>query len=202
MYKKQRIESLSDGIFAIAMTLLVLDLKIPSSFPHGHVWAAIKPEWEQWLSYALTFGLAARFWTLQHDVFQAVETVGRNALISTFAFLGLISVLPYTTSLLGAHFSDPSVLTLYFIHEFSIAAVLVLKLELCNFHGHTHPGVDLLLLRVRLYGICATLLTCLLGIWLLPIKWLFAAPAGMGMLERRLTAYLRPSHPQQESLPE
>jgi uncharacterized membrane protein len=202
MYKKQRIEALSDGIFAIAMTLLVLDLKVPTTFPHGQVWAAIKPEWEQWISFALTFGLAARFWTLQHDVFQAVETVGRSALISTFAFLGLISILPYTTSLLGAHFSDPSVLTLYFIHEFAIAAVLALKLELCRAHGHIHNDANLLSLRVRLYGMCASLVACLFGVWLLPLRWLFAAPVGMGVLQRRVSAHLRRNEPKQQSLPE
>jgi uncharacterized membrane protein len=188
MYSKNRLEALSDGIFAIAMTLLVLDLKVPTSFPHGHVWEAIKPGWEQWISFALTFGLAARFWTLQHDIFQAVETVGRNALISTFVFLGLISVLPYTTSLLGAHFSDPSVLTLYFIHELAIASALAVKLELCRFHGHIHKGANLLPIRLRLYFMCASLVACLVGIWLLPLQWLAIAPIGMGAVERRVTA--------------
>jgi uncharacterized membrane protein len=202
MYKKQRIEALSDGIFAIAMTLLVLDLKVPTSFPYGHVWEAIKPEWEKWISFLLTFGLAARFWTLQHDVFGAVDTMGRKALIYTFIFLGLIAVLPYTTSLLGEHFSDPSVLTLYFIHELVIAAALSIKLELCSFHGHLHKDADLLPLRLRLYGMCASLIACLIGIWLLPLRWLWIAPLGMGALERRARAYLSPAQSQQQSLPE
>ena len=193
MYKKQRIEALSDGIFAIAMTLLVLDLKVPTSFPPGHILDAIKPEWEQWLSFVITFGLAARFWALQHDIFVAVENVGRNALIYTFIFLSLIAVLPYTTSLLGAHFSDTSVLTLYFFHELAIAAALVIKLELCNFQGHVGKDADLLPLRLRLYGMCATLITCLISVWLLPIRWLFIAPLAVGALERRLSSRLHRS---------
>ena len=193
MYSKARIEALSDGIFAITMTLLVLDLKVPTSFPHGQVWEAIKPQWESWISFLLTFGLAARFWVLQHDVFGVVASMGRKALLYTFLFLGLIAVLPYTTSLLGQHFSDPSVLTLYLVHELAIAAALAIKLELCSFHGHLHKDADLLPLRLRLYGICASLAACLLGVWLLPLRWLWIAPLGMGALERRLTAYLRSS---------
>jgi uncharacterized membrane protein len=190
MYSKNRLEALSDGIFAIAMTLLVLDLKVPTSFPHGHVWEAIRPDWEKWISFALTFGLAARFWTLQHDIFQAVETVSRNALIATFVFLGLIAVLPFTTSLLGEHFSDPSVLTLYFIHELAIASALVVKLEICNAHRHIHKGINLRPIRLRLYFICATLMACLVGIWLLPLQWLAVVPVAMGAVERRVTAKL------------
>jgi uncharacterized membrane protein len=201
MYSKNRLEALSDGIFAIAMTLLVLDLKVPASFPHGHIWEAIKPDWEKWISFVLTFGLAARFWTLQHNIFQAVEKVNRNALIWTFIFLGLIAVLPFTTSLLGAHFSDPSVLTLYFIHELAIATALVVKLELCSFHGHTHKSANLSPIRLRLYFMCGSLVACLVGIWLLPLQWLALAPISVGFIEKRVITKLFPSSHQQQSLP-
>jgi uncharacterized membrane protein len=74
-YNKHRIEAVSDGIFTLAMTLLVLNLKPPTDFARGHVWHPLWQQWPLWLSFALTFGLAARFWALQHDVLDVVEQI-------------------------------------------------------------------------------------------------------------------------------
>jgi uncharacterized membrane protein len=194
-YNKRRVEALSDGIFAIAMTLLVLNLKTPTGFPPGHIWRALQHDWILWLSFALTFGLAARFWTLQHEVFDVIEHLNRRALTLAFIFLGLISVLPFTTSLLSDHFSDPSVLALYLAHEFTIALTLVLFLETCRNHGHTLANAELRSVRIKLYGMCATLATCILIAYIAKPYWIAAAPPLIGLLQRRLQAHRFPFAP-------
>jgi uncharacterized membrane protein len=185
-YSKHRVEALSDGIFAIAMTLLVLNLKPPTDFAPGHIWRAVQLEWPLWLSFALTFGLAARFWALQHEVLDVIEHIGRRALILTFIFLGLISVLPFTTSLLSDHFSDHSVLTLYFAHELAIAIMLVFILEVCRAHGHTLEGASLRSVRIKIYGMSATLASCIVLASFVKPYWVAVPPPVIGFLERRL----------------
>ena len=73
MYSKQRIEILSDGIFAIVMTLLVLDVKVPVDVPSGHLWQALQMEGHLWASYLVTFVLAAYYWTIQHRLLNLIE---------------------------------------------------------------------------------------------------------------------------------
>ena len=54
MYSKQRVEALSDGIFAIVMTLLVLNLNVPANIQSGHLWQALKLESHTWASFLVT----------------------------------------------------------------------------------------------------------------------------------------------------
>lgn len=69
MFLKHRAEALSDGIFAIAMTLLVLDIKVPlgSDAPLS---TALGRESHAWISFAISFLLAGIFWMHQHRVFE------------------------------------------------------------------------------------------------------------------------------------
>lgn len=96
-----RIEALSDGVFAIALTLLVLDLKVPIN-------DAIKTEQELWhalgdlspkiLSYFLSFMTLGIFWTGHTAQFHFIEKSDRNLNWLSFFFLLVVSVLPFTTA--------------------------------------------------------------------------------------------------------
>ena len=75
MFTKNRIEALSDGVFAITMTLLVLDLKVPDATAPSLLGAAIRHGGHAWFSFLVTFCIASIFWTLQHRVFDLMERV-------------------------------------------------------------------------------------------------------------------------------
>ncbi len=60
MFSKRRIEALSDGVFAIAMTLLILDLKVPLDTPPGQLGAALLHDVASWVSFMVTFGSQLR----------------------------------------------------------------------------------------------------------------------------------------------
>lgn len=73
MYSKHRIEALSDAVFAIAMTLLILDIKVPDAGFPGGLAAALKHELHDWVSFLITFALTSIFWIFQHRVFERIE---------------------------------------------------------------------------------------------------------------------------------
>jgi uncharacterized membrane protein len=188
-YNKHRIEAVSDAIFAIAMTLLVFNLKPPTGFPRGHVWYPLAQQWSTWLSFGLTFGLAARFWELQHDLLEVIDRIGHRALLALFIFLGLVSALPFSTSLLSEHFTDHSVMTLYLVHELAVCLMLPLILESCAHLGHVRENVDLRPLRIRLYMLAASLDGCIVVVATVNnLYWCAVPPLLLSIVERRLQA--------------
>ena len=154
MYSKHRVEALSDGVFAIAMTLLVLDLKVPTASEPGQLWSALQADWHEWVSFAITFTLAATFWTFQHQVFDLVKKIDRISLALTFLFLGFVSVLPFTTSLWGHHIKEPLAFVLYFGNQLALAATLTAKLEVARFRGDIEQGPAADKMRLRLSLMC------------------------------------------------
>lgn len=99
-----RLTALSDGVFAIALTLLVLDLKLPAtaglatgvSFEENLV--AQLPHILAWL---LSFAILARLWIIQHALLVDGGKRSRAFMAWNFVFLGAVSVLPFTTSLIA-----------------------------------------------------------------------------------------------------
>jgi uncharacterized membrane protein len=185
VYSKHRLEALSDGIFAIAMTLLVLELKVPQA-AHGQLWPALKAEAHAWVSFIISFAIAARFWTLQHSVFDVVDTLHHQALVSTFFFLGLISVLPFTTSLWGHNLAEPLAFLLYFLNQLLIAVTLIIKLEFSARHKCLKPGVEIGPLRFRLWNMGAVMATAVSCAYLVPLRYLGFPPAVIGFISRRV----------------
>ena len=101
-----RISALSDGVFAIAMTLLVLNLQAPDvampSEPSdfARVLADQLPGFVSWL---LSFAILCRLWTVHHDLLAEGDTRSRGFVAWNFVFLGAVSFIPFPTSLLAEH---------------------------------------------------------------------------------------------------
>jgi len=167
---------LSDGVFAIAMTLLVLDLKVPMDTVPGQLGAALRQGSHEWVSFAITFALAAGFWSLQHGVFDRLDTIGKESLTLTFVFLCFVSVLPFSTSLWGHHLNDPVAFVIYFGNQAALAVVLVAKLEVARAKGHLKPGIETQRLRLRLYTMSIAMGGGVVGAMFLPLQFV-AIPA-------------------------
>jgi uncharacterized membrane protein len=103
---RDRIVNLSDGIFAIAITLLVLDIKVPN-IPEDLVTrelpAAMVSLWPNYLGYFLSFVSIAVFWTIHHSIFRPIRAYDRNLLYLNFLFLMLVAFVPFPTALLGEY---------------------------------------------------------------------------------------------------
>jgi uncharacterized membrane protein len=117
-------------------------------------------------------------------VIDVIDQISRRALMLTFIFFGLITVLPFTTSLLSAHVTDHSVMILYLAHELAIAVTLTLILEVCGARGHTRKGASLRSLRIKLTGISATLAACIVLAAFADLRWVIAAPLVIALIEK------------------
>lgn len=164
MFLKHRVEALSDAVFAIAMTLLILDIKVPLG-NEGPLSAALKHESHAWVSFAVSFLLAGIFWMHQHQVFEVATGWSKPNLLLTFVFLAFVSTLPFSTSLWGHHLSDPLAQTIYFGNQFVLAVVLLVQVLVVSAQGHVdHDGRPIGEVRFRMIGFvlafAAAMVTC------------------------------------------
>jgi uncharacterized membrane protein len=103
---RDRIVNLSDGVFAIAITLLVLDIRVPD-IPEGMVAselpAALLSLWPKYLGYVLSFAVISTFWIVHHSIFRPIREYDRGLLYLNFLFLMFVAFVPFPTSLLGEY---------------------------------------------------------------------------------------------------
>ena len=103
---KVRLETLSDAIFAVAMTILVLDLKVPT-LPHDatslHLWAALVMLWPKVGAFIISFLFLAKTWDVHRLVFHAVDRVNYTFSVLNLLLLMSCCLLPFSTSLVSEH---------------------------------------------------------------------------------------------------
>jgi uncharacterized membrane protein len=109
---KNRMEALSDGIFAIAMTILVLELKIPA-VEAGQLPAALLAQAPKLLAFGLSFLIIGMYWVAHHSMTHFVSTIDRSSLWLNLGNLFVICFLPYPTGLLGEYPGDALAIILY-----------------------------------------------------------------------------------------
>jgi uncharacterized membrane protein len=101
-----RLEALSDGVLAIAVTLLVLDLHVP--IPHGTVDLAheLGREWPNFAAYAISFATIGIIWINHHAMIRRLQTVDHTILVLNLAVLLSIGLLPFSTALMAAYVNE------------------------------------------------------------------------------------------------
>jgi uncharacterized membrane protein len=101
----RRLEAFSDGVFAIAITLLVLDLAVPprDGSPHGSLGGALAHQWPSYFAYLVSFLIIGIIWVNHHTVFDKVRLVDRPVLFANLALLLFVSVLPFPTHLMAEY---------------------------------------------------------------------------------------------------
>lgn len=104
----QRLEAFSDGVIAIAITLLVLDLKVPphaDAAEHGLA-AALGHEWPSYAAYLVSFLIIGIIWINHHAMFTQVRRVDRAVLFTNLALLLVVSLIPFPTRLLADYLTQ------------------------------------------------------------------------------------------------
>jgi uncharacterized membrane protein len=103
---RDRIVNLSDGVFAIAITLLVLDIRvpdIPENMVASELPAALLALWPKYFGYFLSFVGISTFWMIHHSIFRPIRAYDRTLLYLNFLFLMVVAFFPFPTSLLGEY---------------------------------------------------------------------------------------------------
>jgi uncharacterized membrane protein len=95
-----RLETFSDGVFAIAATLLILDVRLPED---GSVTQGLLHLWPAYAAYALAFVTIGIMWINHHTVFKQIDRVDRTFLVINVLFLMVIAFVPFPTSVLAEH---------------------------------------------------------------------------------------------------
>jgi len=189
VYSKHRLEALSDAIFAIVMTLLILDIKVPTGVPHGQLAHALAEPFRDWIALVITFVIAARFWVLQHQLFDLIENVKPRTLATTFIFLGLITMLPFTTALWGHNLTEPLAFCIYFGHQFIIGAAMLFEIESGLRDHNLHVVEAMYKLRGRLYIMLTAMGVASITTWLLPLQYTGLLVAVISAISRRVLKF-------------
>jgi TMEM175 potassium channel family protein len=95
-----RTESFSDGVFAFAITLLVLDIDVPAS-EFNHLWRGIAQQWPSFLGYATSFLTVGGIWLVHHGIFRRVQYANRRVMEVNLLLLMAVAFLPFPTRLVA-----------------------------------------------------------------------------------------------------
>lgn len=102
--EQDRIVMLSDGVFAIAITLLIFDVKMPGGVNVTDIHAIVSALWPHFIGYTISFIMIASYWLGHRKTMKAITHVDRNFLWLNFLFLFFITIFPVPTDLIGLHF--------------------------------------------------------------------------------------------------
>jgi len=103
----RRLEAFSDGVLAIAITLLILDVKVPAP-RHGSLLAALGHEWPSYAAYVVSFLTIGIMWVNHHALFDHVRRADRALLFWNVGLLLTIAFLPFPTSVLARYVRSPA----------------------------------------------------------------------------------------------
>jgi TMEM175 potassium channel family protein len=129
---KQRLEAFSDGVIAIIITVMVLEMKVP----HGTDWVALRPLIPVFLSYALSFVFLGIYWSNHHHLLQAIRHVNGQTLWANLHLLFWLSLIPFVTSWMGEnHFAAWPVAVYGVVLLLAAVAYFILTRVLISLHG-------------------------------------------------------------------
>jgi uncharacterized membrane protein len=119
-----RIEYFSDAVFAIALTLLVLDIHVPDvKNPATQLLPAVLALWPTFLAYGLSFAIIALNWVFHHRKFRAIARYDPVLIWLNFAFLALVALVPFPTSLLSQYAPARVAVVLYALEVAMLSVV-------------------------------------------------------------------------------
>ena len=129
---KGRLEAFSDGVLAIIITIMVLEIKVP----HGDMLEDLKPLLPIFMSYVLSFIYIGIYWNNHHHLMQVVHKVSGAVLWSNIHLLFWLSLVPFATAWMGEnHFSKWPVILYGFILMMAGVAYYILAHSLTAIHG-------------------------------------------------------------------
>jgi uncharacterized membrane protein len=169
-----RVEAFSDGVFAIAITLLVLNLRAPDH--RNEMLHQLLHQWPAYLAYLASFGYIGVIWVNHHQLFTRIAAVDLGLIWRNLALLLGASVLPFPTAALSNAFQlgtpadEVTAFVLYALVAAATAATWLLLFQYLSTHErllerHTPASFFAAERRRALVGVVAYLLAAPLGLW-------------------------------------
>jgi uncharacterized membrane protein len=133
-----RLEAFSDGVIAVAITLLILDIHVPPFVAGTSLLQALRNSGITYLGYVISFTIIGLFWANHHYMFKYIhQTDHYLLLLNTLALMCLVFI-PFTTSLLAAHFDDDYATSAAMIYSASLLLTSILY-NVIWWYASTHP---------------------------------------------------------------
>lgn len=130
--QKNRIEAFSDGVLAIIITIMVLEMKVP----HGTGAEALRPLLPVFLSYVLSFVYLGIYWNNHHHMLHASQTVTGSVLWANLHLLFWLSLIPFTTGWIGeSHFATVPATAYGFVLLMAAIAYWILQQRIIAVQG-------------------------------------------------------------------
>jgi uncharacterized membrane protein len=193
-----RMLALSDGVFAIAMTLLVVGIALPSISDEGSasdLLDALNDLSPSVISFFISFAVIARYWAAHQQQFSMLARMDRGFVELNLVYLAFIALLPFPTDLLGNYFENPIAIVTY-----ATNAAIVSGMEVVLFGKAQRDGLltEQLPEDVYRWGMTASFTPVLFFLLSIPVAflstivaaivWLLAVPFQLLVLDRRKPA--------------
>lgn len=104
--ESSRVEAFSDGVFAIAITLLILEIKVP---PHAgdHLWRELGRMWPSYAAYVVSFLIIGIMWVNHHTLFSYVARIDRTLMFLNLLLLMTVVAIPWPAALMAEYLREP-----------------------------------------------------------------------------------------------
>ncbi|MEY2475459.1 MAG: potassium channel family protein [Actinomycetota bacterium] len=172
-----RLETFADGVFAIAVTLLVLDIRLPEG--DGSLADRLGDAWPAYVAYALSFITIGIMWANHHSIFELIDRTSHGLIVANLLLLLMVAFLPFPTKVLGDYLRegghDQNVAAVFYSGTFTVTAAIY------NLLWQTAAWNNRLIVAGReadaaavtkayRYGVPVYLLATLLAFWNVPLS--------------------------------
>lgn len=182
---KTRLEAFSDGVLAIIITIMVLELKVP----HEATWHALLSLWHVFATYFMSFIFIAIYWGNHHHLLHTVHHVNTKIIWANMGLLFTLSLVPFTTAFIGENYFNEITMAAYCVNliicalayyilqktimaHYTHSTKLTIALKLQEKKGMLSMILYILSLIMSFYSITTTAILILITtiLWIIPDK--------------------------------
>jgi uncharacterized membrane protein len=168
---KTRLEAFSDGVIAIIITIMVLELKVP----HDASWEALLKLWPVFISYVVSFTMLGIYWGNHHHLIHTIKDVSSGIMWANLHLLFWLSLIPFATGWMGEnHFSQNAVVLYAVVSDLCGLAYFILLLVIKK-RNKNNPSLLQLLQKQSRKG----MLSCILYTIAIPAAYINTAISGI-----------------------
>lgn len=205
-FSTDRLKALTDGVIAIVITLLVLELSVPvvKELPDSHgLWPEVRELWREYVAYVVSFFIVGLLWLYHHNVFRHIKAADGRLLLLNMFYLLAVSIMPFSSALVARNSDERLAAIIYgaslFLAAASMAAIFAyaswkhrlvdpdMTDEYIRRENITAVVVSLLLAAAALLGIVAAAITYVILGAIVLFYWLIIAFEREGISARRRT---------------